>query len=142
MKLNRHFALRLDIAQICALIMILLLAPAPMRAQEHVLSTDELHNTIVAASEARVANHADIDRLLAKSNVKSALASTKVDVAQVRRAVAALSDRDLAQLASKARSIEADMAAAGIEFTDAQTTLFLLGFFALIFTSILVIAFN
>jgi hypothetical protein len=128
-------------AQAVALVMVLLLCQ-PAIAEQHVLPLTELHDAAVAAEHSRESNRADIDRLLANEKIKQAMAKQNIDASQVHRAIATLSDEDISTLAAKARSFEADLAAGNATLTDAQVTLFLMGFFFLVFMAILVIAFK
>lgn len=142
MKKILRFLRGASAAQMVAIVVALLMVAPSARAEDHVLSITELGKTAVDATSARAANSAEIDRFLANDSVKQVMKSHKIDESQVRKAVAVLNDDDLTRLAAKARSIESDLAAGRADLTDAQVTLFILGFFFLVFLAILVIAFK
>jgi hypothetical protein len=83
--------------------------PVPMLADDHVLPLTELHEKARSASENRTKNVEDIERVLSYPAAAQALAKSNVNQNQMRRAVATLSDDELARLADKARASEKDV---------------------------------
>ena len=83
--------------------------PVPMWADDHVLPLTELRDKARSASEDRAKNIEDIERVLSYPAAAQALAKSNVNGDQVRRAVATLSDQELANLANKARTSEKDV---------------------------------
>lgn len=83
--------------------------PVPMRADDHVVPLTELHDKARSASEDRAKNIRDIERVLAYPAAAQALEKSNVNGDQMRRAVATLSDDELARLADRARASEKDV---------------------------------
>jgi hypothetical protein len=83
--------------------------PVPVRADDHVLPLKELHEKARSASEGRSKNIEDIERVLSYPAAAQALAKSNVNGDQMRRAVATLSDDELARLADRARASEKDV---------------------------------
>ena len=83
--------------------------PVPMWADDHVLPLTELHDKARSASEDRAKNIEDIERVLSYQAAAQALEKSNVNGEQMRRAVATLSDEELARLANKARTSEKDV---------------------------------
>lgn len=134
---------RFTIAQLFAILLSLLIPVSTARAeQQHVLPIQELHESAVRAADARTRNLAQLDHLFANDTVKNVMKDQHLDATQVRKAMAVLSDEDISRLAEKARTLESDLAAGGAELSNSQVTLFVLGFFLIIFLAILVLAFQ
>jgi hypothetical protein len=92
-----------------------LLAPVCVRAAEdHVVKSVELHNAIVAASEARQNDIAKIRTLLSSDAGKTALGSAKIDARKIEKAIALLNDEELARLAARAEKIQEDFYAGAL----------------------------
>jgi len=83
--------------------------PVPMWADDHVLPLTELRDQARSASEDRAKNIEDIERVLSYPAAAQALGKSNVNGEQMRRAVATLSDEELARLANKARTSEKDV---------------------------------
>jgi hypothetical protein len=83
--------------------------PVPMWADDHVLPLTELRDQARSASEDRATNIEDIERVLSYPAAAQALGKSNVNGEQMRRAVATLSDEELARLANKARTSEKDV---------------------------------
>jgi len=80
-----------------------------MWADDHVLPLTELRDQARSASEDRAKNIEDIERVLSYPAAAQALGKSNVNGEQMRRAVATLSDEELARLANKARTSEKDV---------------------------------
>jgi hypothetical protein len=80
-----------------------------MWADDHVLPLTELRDQARSASEDRAKNIEDIERILSYPAAAQALEKSNVNGEQMRRAVATLSDEELARLANKARTSEKDV---------------------------------
>ncbi len=85
------------------------ITPSPAWADDHVVPLTELHDKARSASEDRAKNIADIERILSYSAAAQALQKSNVNQEQMRRAVATLSDDELARLADRARASEKDV---------------------------------
>jgi hypothetical protein len=83
--------------------------PVPMWAEDHVLPLTELRDKARSASEDRGKNIEDIERVLSYPAAAQALEKSNVNGDQMRRAVATLSDQELARLANQARASEKDV---------------------------------
>jgi hypothetical protein len=83
--------------------------PVPTWADDHVLPLTELHEKARSAGENRSKNIGDIERVLSYPAAAEALAKSNVNGDQMRRAVATLSDDELARLADRARTSEKDV---------------------------------
>ena len=131
-----------NVMQLLALLMIVLIASPSLKADDHILSVKEVNAAAVQAAQSREKNQADVDRFLANNRVNEVMKQHAINGEYVHNAIALLSDAEMSTLAAKARAVESDIAAGGLTLTDAQTTIFILAFFFLVFMSILVIAFK
>ncbi|HVX65703.1 MAG TPA: PA2779 family protein [Bryobacteraceae bacterium] len=94
-------------------------------SQSHVVSPVELRKEVRSASESREQNLSKVQEFLSSDAARKALASAHVDQAKVGRAVAMLSDEELARLNAQVSQIQSDFAAG--ELTTMQVTLIILG---------------
>jgi len=90
------------------------------RAEDHLVSLEELERKAVAASESRRADRGFLEQFLASKPAADALRRAKLDRAQVIRAVAALGEEEIADLAARARKAQNDFAAGAL--TNQQLT--------------------
>jgi uncharacterized protein with gpF-like domain len=125
--------LRLWIA--CFFTSLFALAPQNLAAQTHVVSPSDLQKATVASTQSRVANAAKLDQLLSSPLGQKAVKEAHVDATQVKNAMAALSDQDLARLAARADKAQKDFAAGAI--TDHMLLLIVI---AIIIVIIIIIA--
>lgn len=88
------------------------------QSSEHVVSPTELQKAVVDASRGRQQNLDTLNQFLSSEKAKQALESAHQNPEQVRKAVASLSDDDLAQLAARANKTQADFAAGRIDDHD------------------------
>jgi hypothetical protein len=92
-----------------------LLAPAQVQAAEdHIVKPVELHNAIVAASEARQNDMAKVRTFLSSDAGKKALNLVKIDSRKIENAVTLLNDEELARLAAQAEKIQDDFSAGAL----------------------------
>lgn len=86
----------------------LTLSCGPVQAQErqHVVPLDQLSKDTARRGETRQANEAAIRQLLSSEQAQKALKSVNIDYARVDKAVAQLSDEDLARLAERSRQAQ------------------------------------
>jgi|SRR5262245_958492 len=91
-----------------------LVLPERVRAEDHVVKSGELHNAIVAASEARQNDIAKIRTLFSSDAGKKALNSMKIDARKIENAVTLLNDEELARLAARAEKIHDDYSAGAL----------------------------
>ena len=90
------------------------LAPQNLVAQTHVVSPSDLQQATVASTQTRVANLTKLNQVLSAPVGQKALKEAHVDAAQVKNAIANLSDQDLARLAARADKAQKDFAAGAI----------------------------
>jgi hypothetical protein len=83
-------------------------------AQNHVVSPAELQRAAVAASSSRQHDVATLRQFLSSPKAEEALQSAHINPTQVKTAISALSDDEVAQLASRANKAQADFAAGGM----------------------------
>ena len=86
--------------------------PARAQAQEkeHVVTLDELNQQTARPSETRQANEDGVRHLLSSDAGRQALKSAHVDYQRVDKAIARLSNEELARLADRSRQAENDFA--------------------------------
>jgi hypothetical protein len=78
-------------------------------AQEHIVPLTELQSRVQSAAQERAKNIEDIQRVLSYPAAAEALKKSNVNPAQMRAAVATLSDAELARLSDRARASEKDV---------------------------------
>jgi hypothetical protein len=88
------------------------------QSTEHVVSPTELQKAVVNASEKRQLNLDTLNQFFSSEKAQRALESAHQNPEQVRRAVASLSDDELAQLASRANRAQTDFAAGRLDDHD------------------------
>ena len=88
------------------------------QASQHLVSPSDLQKAVVEASQARQRNLDTLNNFLSSDKAKKALESANIDPQQVKKAVAGLSDEELAQLASRAQKAQADFAAGTLSDRD------------------------
>jgi len=115
MQLNVRQSVRAVIASVLAM---LFLVPADLVAQDHVVSPTELQKEVVAASQSRQHNLDTLQQFLSTPAAEKAIKSAQMDPRQVKTAVSALDDQDLAQLAARASKAQADFAAGTLSDRD------------------------
>ncbi|HWR53243.1 MAG TPA: hypothetical protein VN428_19210 [Bryobacteraceae bacterium] len=111
-----------------------LVAPAVMPAQDHVVSPSELRKDVHEASKSRQENASRLRRFLGSDTARNAVGAAKLDAGRIERAIAALSDEELARLASKSQQLENDFAAGRL--TSSQITYIILGAILIIIVAI------
>ena len=88
------------------------------QAAEHVVSSVELEKAAVDASRIRQQNLDTLRDFFSSERAQRALKAAHTDPEQVKKAVASLSDTELAQLASRAQKAQADFAAGHLSDRD------------------------
>jgi hypothetical protein len=103
-----------------AVLIVVFLIPqnAVAQAAQHVVSPSDLNKAAVDASQARQKNLETLNQFLSSGKAQDALESANIDPQQVKKAVAGLSDEELAQLAARANKAQADFAAGNIDNRD------------------------
>lgn len=85
--------------------------PPSLLAQVHVVPPSELHNQLLTSGGSRQRNLDTLDKLFSSEKAQKALTSAGIDSQQVKSAVSALDDQELARLAARADKTQADFAA-------------------------------
>jgi len=103
-----------------AALVILFLVPQTAVAQDsqHIVSPSDLEKAAVDASQARQKNLDTLNNFLTTDKARQALETADIDPQQVKKAVAGLSDEELAQLAARAQKAQNDFAAGYIGDRD------------------------
>ncbi len=86
--------------------------------QDHVVSTEELRRDVAQSAASRRSKEATVRKFFSSDRAEQALKSVHLDVQKVDKAVAQLSDDELARLAAKAEKAEADFAAGNLSDRD------------------------
>ena len=92
----------------------------PLQATEPLVSTADLHRQVRSAQMRRQAGLQQISGFFRSESSRTVLAASKLDAGQVEKAVAFLSDEEVARLASQIQSIEHDVK--GGALTNEQLT--------------------
>jgi hypothetical protein len=90
----------------------------PARAQQHVVSLNELKEDSAKPAQVRHSNEQAIRDLLGSAAGQKALQSAGVDYQKVDKAVGQLSDEEAARLATRARQAQKDFAAGTLSDRD------------------------
>ena len=88
------------------------------QTSQHVVSPSDLAKATIDATQARRKNLDTLNRFFSSDNARTALHEAKIDPQQVKKAVAALSDEELAQLATRVQKAQSDFAAGYIGTRD------------------------
>jgi len=80
------------------------------QATQHLVSPDDLQKAAVDASQTRQQNIDTLNGFLSSDQAQKALQSAHVTPQQVKKAVAGMSDQEVAQLASRAQKAQSDFA--------------------------------
>jgi hypothetical protein len=98
----------LSLTAMCA-VAIVTLFPDQLQGQDHIVALGEVHDQVRADAQKRAHNIADIERVLSYPAAVKALEKSNVNTAQMKQAVATLSDAELARMADRARASEKDV---------------------------------
>lgn len=100
------------------------------QAVEHVVSPSEIQKAVVDASLVRQRNLDKMKEFFSSERAQRALKTVHTNPEQVKKALAGLSDAELAQMASRAQKAQADFAAGNL--TDRDLIIILIAIAALI----------
>jgi hypothetical protein len=96
----------------CLLVTVFAIPPSLMaQASSHIVSPSDLQKAALSATQVRQQNLASVRQFLSSDRASKALQSAHIDATQVKNALSSLSDAELARLASRAQSSQADFAA-------------------------------
>ncbi len=113
-----------------ALLVVIVAVPAQMFAQDHVVSSADLQKQTAAAASTHQQQVESLQKSFSNPKVESALKAANLDPAQVKSAIASLSDSELAQLNARANHAQQDFA--GGTMSDRDLLLILVAIAALI----------
>jgi hypothetical protein len=85
---------------------------------QHVVSPSDMQKAVVASSQVRQKNLDTLRAFFSSDKAQRALKAAHTNPEQVKRAVASLSDAELAQLASRAQTAQADFSAGHLSDRD------------------------
>ena len=88
------------------------------QSSEHLVSPTELQKAVVDAAQKRQQNLDTLNQFFSSEKAQQALESAHQNPEQVKKAVAGLSDDELAQLASRANKAQTDFAAGRMDDHD------------------------
>jgi hypothetical protein len=104
---------------VASVLTILFAVPTNLVAEtSHLVSPSDLQKEAISVSQTRQRNIETVRGFLTGERAEKAMLSVHADPAQVRAAVATLSDQELAQLASRATNAERDFAAGHLTRLD------------------------
>jgi len=106
------------------------------QATEHLVSPSDLQQAAVANSQIRQQNLDTLNGFFSSPKAQSALRSAHINPQEVTKAVAGLSDQELAQLASRAQKAQSDFAAGNIGDHDLLLILVLIAALILIIVAV------
>jgi hypothetical protein len=101
-----------------SILAVLFAVPPNLLAQVHVVTPSDLQREAVAASRQRQHNLETVRNFLSSDRAQRSLKSAHMDPERVKKAVSALSDQELAQLAARADKAQADFAAGTLSDRD------------------------
>jgi len=112
--------LRYSFVVLATLILVILLAlPPSLRGQQqHVVSSADIRKELVNATQTRRQNREKVRDLFSSKAAQDALKKAGIDPGQVNAGISTLSDAELARLAARAETAQADFAAGRISDRD------------------------
>jgi Flp pilus assembly protein TadB len=113
--------MRFDLRQFIRLLaacFLLTLCATSMLAQTHVVSQADIHKELVNAAQTRRENQQKVKGLFSSNETRKAMEAAQINPERVDAAVSALSDEELARLASRADKLDRDFAAGRISNRD------------------------
>ncbi|MEJ2009595.1 MAG: PA2779 family protein [Acidobacteriota bacterium] len=115
---------RMLIPSVLCAVGFLLQAPLLTAAQNHVVSPAQLQRATLSVARTRQQNISRVEKFFSSKQAEKALKSAHLDPVQIKKAVPALSDQELARLASRADKAQKDFAAGAL--TNQQITYILI----------------
>lgn len=89
-------------------------------AQNHLVSSKDLHQAIIRYASSRENNIKQVKGFFSSPPIQKALEKSGMNLKQVQQAIPSLSDQELAQLAQRTNKIQSDFAAGAL--TNQQLT--------------------
>src|SRR5713101_6113298 len=113
-----HFRVTVCVSMLAIALIGLAAIPAGAQDKQHVVSLSDLNKDAARPAQTRLSNEEAVRSLLSSDQGQKALKSTNLDYQKVDKAVAQLSDEDLARLAERSRQAQNDFAAGRISDRD------------------------
>ena len=102
----------------CILAVVVVVPVSLFAETAHVVSSSDLTQQAVAASQVRQHNEATVRNFLSNPVAAQAMQKTHVDIEKVKGAIATLNDQELAELAARADKAQHDFAAGYLSTRD------------------------
>jgi hypothetical protein len=106
------------------------------QAPSHLVTPSQLQQSAVKASRARQQNVDTLQKFFSSPEAQTALESAHIKPQEVKKAVAGLSDQELAQLAQRANKAQSDFAAGQMSDHDLLLVLVLIAALILIIVAV------
>ena len=119
-------------------LVLLLLAPNGLLAEDHVVSPPDLRKAAAVASQVREANLNKVEKFFSSVPAQKALKRADIDRSKVQRAVSTLSDEELSRLAQRTDQVQQEIAAGSLSNQD--LTYIVIALAAAVFVLIIVAA--
>jgi len=103
---------------------------------DHLVAPSDLQQAAVNASQARQQNLEALQSFLGSDHARRAMESAHMNPQQVNKAIASLSDEELAQLAKRANKAQADFAAGSLSDRDLIVILLLVAALILVIVAV------
>ena len=116
-----HFEAKQCVRVLAACVLVAVFSvPQDLLAQttQHVVSPSEMQKAVTDASQARQKNLDTLTEFFSSERAERAFKAAHTNPEQVKKAVAGLSDDELAQLSSRAQTAQADFAAGHLSDRD------------------------
>jgi len=105
-------------------------------AEDHALSTADLHQALVDSAKTREMNAETVQKFFKSDLVQKTLGHQIVNAAKVEKAIPLLNDEELSRLASQCRQVESDISAGAL--TNQQITYILIALATAVIVIILI----
>jgi tRNA A37 threonylcarbamoyladenosine modification protein TsaB len=89
-------------------------APLALGASHHLVSVQELRQAAQSAAQKRQAQVAQVERFFSSELARRAFRKAHLSPVEIRKAVPALSDRELARLSAETQKVQSDFAAGSL----------------------------
>jgi hypothetical protein len=134
----RSLRLHLVLPFVAALSVFAFAIPNSLGAQtsEHLVTPSDLQKATTDVSQARQQNIDTLNGFFSSDPAQKALQSAHMNPQEVKKAVAGLSDQELAQLASRAQKAQSDFAAGSMSNHDLLIILILIAALILIIVAV------
>jgi hypothetical protein len=116
--------------QVALLAVAFMFAILPVMAQSHLVTEQDLQQQLATVSQSRAQNLRRVQAFFSSEQAQKAFQNRRIDSQQVKTAASALSDAELANLASRTQKAQSDFAAGTLN--DRDLIWIILGLVALI----------